>query len=302
MSSAPLVTVILSAYNWSSVLPFSIPSVLNQTFSDFELLVVGDGCTDDSAEVVAGFTDPRVRWINLASNTGTQAGPNNEGLRQAKGKLIAYLGHDDLWSRYHLENLVAYCEAREEAFAIAGIVWFDESPSVIFLTGLDGDVNIPEIRTWRHIPSGIMHSRSLVSKVGFWTEYRDLPEAAPDREFFARMAKTIPCHTIGKLSVAKVPAGYRKGIYKRRDATPQRLIAEELNKTPSFVSDRAIDFLARKVEQRSHRIVNTDVLSRRARNVLGNLGLRYLRAQLEKRKHLHKENFFVTNRKFKGLE
>ncbi len=302
MSPAPLVTVILSTYNWSSVLPFSIPSVLNQTFSDFELLVVGDGCTDDSADVVAGFTDPRVRWINLPRNTGTQAGPNNEGLRQARGTLVAYIGHDDLWSNYHLENLVAYCKGREEAFAIAGIVWFDESRNVVYLTGLNGDMNIPEIRTMRHIPSGIMHSRSLTSKVGFWREYNDLPEMAPDREFFARLAKAIPCHTIGKVSVAKVPAGFRKDIYKRRDATPQQLIAAELNKSPSFVSDRAIDFLASKVEERSHYLVNTDVLSRRTRNVLGNLGLRYLRAQLEKRKHLHKENFFVTNRKFKGLE
>src|SRR5205809_478790 len=99
----PSVTVIIATYNWSSVLPYSIGSVLRQTFTDFELLVVGDGCTDDSEQVVASIDDARVRWINLPENTRHQSGPNNEGLRQARGELIAYLGHDDLWLPHHLK-------------------------------------------------------------------------------------------------------------------------------------------------------------------------------------------------------
>ena len=61
----PHVTVVMATHNWSTVLPYSIGSVLRQTFSDFELLVVGDGCTDDSESVVAAVGDPRVRWINF---------------------------------------------------------------------------------------------------------------------------------------------------------------------------------------------------------------------------------------------
>ncbi len=55
----PSVTVIIAIYNWSSVLPYSIGSVLRQTFTDFEVLVVGDGCTDESEAVVRGVGDPR---------------------------------------------------------------------------------------------------------------------------------------------------------------------------------------------------------------------------------------------------
>ena len=74
---APRVSVIIATYNWATVLPYSIGSVLDQTFTDFELLVVGDGCTDESADVVASFQDPRVHWVNLPRNTGHQAGPRS---------------------------------------------------------------------------------------------------------------------------------------------------------------------------------------------------------------------------------
>lgn len=107
----PRVSVIITTYNWSSVLPYSIGSVLRQTMADFEVLVVGDGCTDDSERVIAAIGDPRVRWINLPANTKHQSGPNNEGLHQARGEFIAYLGHDDLWLPHHLAVMVGALDA-----------------------------------------------------------------------------------------------------------------------------------------------------------------------------------------------
>ena len=80
-------------------------SVQRQTFADFELLVIGDGCTDDSEAVVAAFGDPRFHWENLPQNHGHQSPANNRGLALARGKWIAYLGHDDLWMPNHLELL-----------------------------------------------------------------------------------------------------------------------------------------------------------------------------------------------------
>src|SRR5512132_1522262 len=80
----PLVSVVLSTYNWSSVLRQSVRSVLWQTYPNFELLVVGDGCTDDSEEVVASLRDERVRWHKLETNSGSQAIPNNAGLDRAR--------------------------------------------------------------------------------------------------------------------------------------------------------------------------------------------------------------------------
>src|SRR4051794_8039196 len=122
-ATAPRVTIVLATYNWSAVLPFSIASALEQSFGDFELIVVGDGCTDDSGEVVAAIGDPRVEWVNLPENGGHQSGPNNEGLRRARGDLIAYLGHDDLWLPHHLACLVAAIDAGADmAFGVARMV------------------------------------------------------------------------------------------------------------------------------------------------------------------------------------
>ncbi|HXY92105.1 MAG TPA: glycosyltransferase, partial [Acidimicrobiia bacterium] len=70
---SPRVTVVIATYNWAPVLPYAIGSVLDQTFQDFELLVIGDACTDESEAVVTSIPDPRVRWLNLARNTGHQS-------------------------------------------------------------------------------------------------------------------------------------------------------------------------------------------------------------------------------------
>ena len=101
---APAVSVVLSTFNRSNILPFAIGSVLAQTRGDWELIVVGDGCTDDSEDVVARFNDPRIRFINLRQRVGDQSGPNNEGVRQARGRFVAFLNHDDLWFPDHLER------------------------------------------------------------------------------------------------------------------------------------------------------------------------------------------------------
>ena len=75
----PQVTVIIATYNKASTLRFALQSVLWQTFEDYEVWVIGDCCSDNSAEIVNGFNDPRVHWHNLPENSGYQSVPHNEG-------------------------------------------------------------------------------------------------------------------------------------------------------------------------------------------------------------------------------
>jgi glycosyltransferase involved in cell wall biosynthesis len=95
----------------------TIEAALEQTFTDFELLVVGDGLTDDTLDHVPR-NDPRVGVIGLPWNSGSQARPNNVGIAAARGRYIAYLGHDDIWMPDHLAALVA--EETECDMAVSG--------------------------------------------------------------------------------------------------------------------------------------------------------------------------------------
>src|SRR3954447_7291706 len=69
---SPAVSIVVATYNRSNVLELAIASVVAQTFTDWERLVVGDACTDDSEQVVESFGDPRIRWENLPVNHGDQ--------------------------------------------------------------------------------------------------------------------------------------------------------------------------------------------------------------------------------------
>ena len=109
-SAEPLISIVTATYNRSSVLRYALASVRRSTRADWEHLVIGDGCTDDTADVVAEAADPRVRFHNLPANFGEQSAANNKGFELARGRYVAYLNHDDLWFPDHLETLVTAIE------------------------------------------------------------------------------------------------------------------------------------------------------------------------------------------------
>ena len=88
-------SVVIATFNRGRLILPTIESVLRQTRPAHEIIVVGDGCTDDTGEILAATFGDRVRWTNLERNLGSQAYANNEGIRLATGTHIAYLGHDD---------------------------------------------------------------------------------------------------------------------------------------------------------------------------------------------------------------
>lgn len=92
---SPLVTVVIPVYNRSRALRATVDSVLAQSFTAWELLIVDDGSTDDTPEVARGYADPRVRYLRQ-ENQG-HSGARNTGLAEARGEFLAYLDHDDRW-------------------------------------------------------------------------------------------------------------------------------------------------------------------------------------------------------------
>lgn len=238
----PVVSVVISTFNWSSVLRYAISSVLAQRFEDFELLVVGDCCTDDSEAVANSFGDPRIRWHNLAEHAGGQFGPNNRGVALARGRYIAYLGHDDLWHRDHLAGLVGAIEEHNADLVFA--ITEDIGPQAMPTRGVLGlaPKGIYEWSLWAP-PSSWLHRRDLVGRVGPWRDSRAIA-LTTDADFLNRVHehgyRIVP---VEELTVFKFPSAARTKAYVHRRCDEQAAWWERLCNEPELRYRELIEIL-----------------------------------------------------------
>lgn len=221
------VTVLIPTYNWSAALKISIASALAQTYADFELLVIGDECTDESEEVVRAFADKRVQWHNLTPRHGTQSGPNNFGISQATGGLIAYLGHDDVWHPEHLESAVAKLEETGADLACGVCAMYGPPKSgVRFVSGVFSDSQYR--RRDFMPPSSWVHRKELIERIGGWRRPEEL--AAPvDCELLQRAFEAgARIVSTERLTVFKFNSAWRRDSYLRRDVSEQETMLARL--------------------------------------------------------------------------
>lgn len=108
----PKVSVVIPAYNAMAFLPETVDSVLQQTFTDFEVLIVDDGSTDNTASWVSAVADSRVHLISQ-KNQGVSAA-RNTGIKHAQGEFVAFLDADDLWQPTKLEKQVSRLDNNSE--------------------------------------------------------------------------------------------------------------------------------------------------------------------------------------------
>lgn len=117
----PAVSVVLPTYQRADLLARAVDTVLAQTYANFELVIVDDGSTDDTAAVLGGIVDPRVRCVRLAANRGAAAA-RNAGVRLTRAPFLAFQDSDDEWLPHKLD-------AHLRAFAICppevGVVYSD---------------------------------------------------------------------------------------------------------------------------------------------------------------------------------
>lgn len=219
--AAPCFSVIVATYNWSSALELALSSVLDQTEPDFELLVIGDACTDDSEAVVAGLNDRRTRWVNLDSNCGSQWGPNNVGLSLARGRYVAYLGHDDVWAPRHLEAARRCFDATHADVLAAGCLLYGPPTSGLrALTGFFPNDRFSPLHFFP--PSSLIHTLEAARGAGGWVG-PDVSRTAVDQEFLLRLQESgARFESTGEISVFKFNAAWRRNAYRHRDVAEQR--------------------------------------------------------------------------------
>ncbi|MCB2227419.1 MAG: glycosyltransferase family 2 protein [Desulfarculaceae bacterium] len=186
---SPLVSVIMPVYNQEPYLREAVDSVLAQTWRDFELLVVNDGSSDRSREIVLSYRDPRVRLIDNPRNLGL-ASARNAGLRQARGSYIAMADGDDISLPQRLAKQVAFLEQHPDLDACSvGMAFFGEpTPSTGWVVANDPEqakVNLLFFCPLPHTP--IMYSRSLQREAGLY--YDPTYDFAEDYEFLYRFCQ-----------------------------------------------------------------------------------------------------------------
>lgn len=142
--STPLVSVTIATYNRGQLLEERpLTSILNQTYTNFEVIVVGDGCTDDTGERIARLNDPRIRYINLPERSKYPEDPQyrwmvagtppvNRAMAEARGSWIAHLDDDEIFESNHLKSLVEFSAENDAEFIYSRVtkelepnVWVD---------------------------------------------------------------------------------------------------------------------------------------------------------------------------------
>jgi glycosyltransferase involved in cell wall biosynthesis len=118
------ISVIVPSYNSERYLRESIESILNQTFGDFELIIVNDGSTDSSPEIIKEYSkkDRRVKFLNNPKNLGLQKSLN-KAISEAKGKYIARMDADDISLPTRLETQYNYLEKNKDVFLVGSSAW-----------------------------------------------------------------------------------------------------------------------------------------------------------------------------------
>lgn len=114
MRSNPFFSVVIPTYNRVGILYKALDSVLNQTISDFEIIIIDNGSTDGTDEWLhASYKDQRIRYF-YQKGTGSPAGPRNTGIRYAEGEWVCFLDSDDLWNFNKLENVKKTIEKNKD--------------------------------------------------------------------------------------------------------------------------------------------------------------------------------------------
>ena len=176
------VTFVVATYNRPDTLAIALRSVKRQSQGGWEVLVVGDDCSAETAATVLGFGDPRIRYVNISRRFGHQSGPNSVGGLLATTPLLAYLNHDDILLPDHLAR--ARAALRNGADFFVGAALFAESrseqainsPAPLFLEISRSDL----VAADAFAPGGNLFEpasawvfdRRLVEKVGIWAHPR----------------------------------------------------------------------------------------------------------------------------------
>jgi len=201
---APKVSILMSVYNGEKYLSESINSILNQTFEDFELIIVNDASTDNSLNILKQYDDKRIFIINNKKNIGLTKSLN-KALKVARGIYIARMDADDISKKTRIEKQVKFMDAYPE-IGVLGSNYYEMDTNG---NRLISKINIPEtdeqIRKvlFKYNPfihSSLMIRKSVLDKIGYYDESF---KASQDYDLILRILAKYPGHNLKEELVVK---------------------------------------------------------------------------------------------------
>lgn len=255
----PRISVVIPTYNLSNLLRDTIDSVLQQTERDLEIIVVDDGSTDNTKEVVKSIEDGRVKYF-YKSNSGISSA-RNYGLSKATGEYIAFLDHDDLWPANYLEVMVRNLEQHKEF----GLVY-----SPISIVRRDGSkvesYKKPEGKSGRITPDvfkrGFIWTSAEVIRKSVLKDFcfdESLKRGGEDGDFFLRLSTRCPFLFVS--DVEAIRREHAENYSLKLGILPARILVLERfyfrlggNKlVPAGIAKRKLSHASRKVAEASRR-------------------------------------------------
>ena len=169
----PQITVLMSVYNCERYLSEAIESILNQSFSDFEFLIINDGSTDNSRNIILSYADPRIRFFENEKNIGLTHSLN-KGLRLATGQYIARMDADDVSMPKRLEKELTFLN-QHHSVGLVGTYFnmINENGKVLnTVKPLSNERELKEklLLENQFGHGSVMFRRVCVEKVGFYRE------------------------------------------------------------------------------------------------------------------------------------
>lgn len=187
------VTVLMPVYNAGAYLEHSIRSILGQTWTDFEFLIVNDGSTDNSRDIVLSFRDARIRLIENSANIGLTKSLNR-GLKSAGGEYVARQDADDISCPARLERQVKFLDAHPDVVLLGTRARaVDEKGAPTREQRLRIPVGLHAIRWYLMFQNAFVHSSVMFRRTIVWEKiggYNESFERAQDYELWSRIART----------------------------------------------------------------------------------------------------------------
>ena len=221
-TSLPLVSVVLPVYNVAHYITETISSLLSQTLSDFELLILDDCSTDETAAKVKSIRDPRLRFIQNPRNIG-RAGTDNAAVRYVRGEFVAKMDGDDLCYPERLARQVAFLRQYPEVNVVGG--WMQNFGASTYLNRYPATPDAARVRTLFTLPIGnpsVMLRASLFREHGM--HYDMHLRQTEDYDFFARYVRDLQIATLPEALIHyRVPpdASKKQILTKRASVSDQ---------------------------------------------------------------------------------